>query len=101
MIHSLKIKFVDSCRFQLLSPNPHLELDVAAEGVGEAGSLHGEGDLAALVPDGEGGVAEGPVLVDGADDRAGRGLHLDVLQAAREAGRLAVEGAVQVYHLLQ
>ena len=40
-------------------------------------------------------------LVDGADDCAGRGLHLDVLQAAREAGRLAVEGAVQVYHLLK
>ena len=90
---------VSPCRFQTC--RPHLELDVTADGVGEAGPLHGERDLPALVPDGEGGAAEGPVLVDGADDRAGRGLHLDVLEAAREAGGLAVEGAVQVYHLLK
>ena len=88
------------CRFHLF-PHPHLELDVTAEGVCEAGPFHGERHLPVLVLDGEGGVAEGPVLVDGADDRAGRGLHLDVLEAAREAGGLAVEGAVQVYHLLQ
>ena len=45
-------------------PNPHLELEIAAEAVCAEGPLHGEGDLAALVPDGEGGIAEGPVLVD-------------------------------------
>ena len=79
----------------------HLELDVAADGVCEAGSLHGERDLAVLVLDGEGRVAEGPVLVDGADDGPGRRLDLDVLQTAGETGRLAVEGASQVDHLLK
>ena len=86
---------------EFLISSAHLELDVAADGVGEAGSLHGERDLAVLVLDGEGRVAEGPVLVDGADDRPWRGLHLDVLQAAGETGGLAVEGTVQVHHLLK
>ena len=42
---------------------PHLKLDVAAEGVGADWPLHGECDLAALVADGEGRRAEGPVLL--------------------------------------
>ena len=57
-------KIINSFHLKRLheSLRPYLKLDVAAEGVGADGPLHGEGDLAALVADGEGGRAEGPVL---------------------------------------
>ena len=77
----------------------HLELYVPAEAERAQRPLDAEDDLSAGVPHRELRLAQSPLLLHAADGGAGRGGHLQVLQAAREAAGLAVERAVEVYHL--
>jgi hypothetical protein len=78
----------------------YLKLNISAKAVCETRSLYSESYFSVLVLDDKCRVAERPLLLDGSDRGAGWSLHVDGLEAAGKAARLASEGSVEVNHLL-